>query len=188
MNLLLRTIFSLTLFLIFTLTSQPVYAQSVCDPNAVISLISRNPDGTPDRGLVTSPRPMSTDGRYVILHAVNVFDRQTCQTYNAAVNSEGEMANHPQDSPNAWAYISGNGRYVVFQSNATNLIPNDTNTCFTDPEPGSCMDVFVHDMQTGETRRVSVSSSNTQANDGQRVPKFQQRGVISPFPHRHPIS
>jgi Tol biopolymer transport system component len=44
---------------------------------------------------------------------------------------------------------------VAFDSGATNLVPDDTN---------SEGDVFVHDCQTGRTKRVSLSSGGTQGN------------------------
>lgn len=50
--------------------------------------------------------------------------------------------------------MSEDGRYVAFASHASNLIPNDGNH---DPLNGS--DVFVRDMVTGRTERVSVGSS-----------------------------
>jgi RHS repeat-associated protein len=43
--------------------------------------------------------------------------------------------------------ISNGGRYVVFSSGATNLVPDDNNGAF---------DVFLRDRTTGETTRVSV--------------------------------
>jgi hypothetical protein len=51
--------------------------------------------------------------------------------------------------------IPANGRFVAFESPATNLVPGDTNGWF---------DVFVHDRQTGKTRRVSVSTGGAQGN------------------------
>ncbi|MCL4267248.1 MAG: PD40 domain-containing protein [Anaerolineae bacterium] len=54
-----------------------------------------------------------------------------------------------------YAAISGNGRYVTFNSIATNLVPNDTN---------GKQDVFVYDRQTGQTARVSVATDGTQGN------------------------
>ena len=50
--------------------------------------------------------------------------------------------------------MSGDGRYVAFASNANNLVPGDTN---------GVGDVFVHDMRTGQTTRVSISSNGDQA-------------------------
>ena len=52
--------------------------------------------------------------------------------------------------------ISGDGRFVAFFSEATNLVLNDGN------EAG---DVFVHDRETGTTERVSVDSSGNEGND-----------------------
>jgi len=51
--------------------------------------------------------------------------------------------------------ISGDGRYVVFESSASNLVSSDTN---------GLKDVFVHDNQANTTALVSQSSSGTQAN------------------------
>ncbi len=50
--------------------------------------------------------------------------------------------------------ISGDGRYVAFSSDATNLVAGDTN---------ASPDVFVHDLTTGQTTRVDVASDGTQA-------------------------
>ena len=50
--------------------------------------------------------------------------------------------------------ISANGRFVCFQSNATNLVPGDTN---------AVMDIFVHDRMTALTVRVNLDSSGGQS-------------------------
>jgi hypothetical protein len=51
--------------------------------------------------------------------------------------------------------LSANGKYVVFNSFASNLISNDTN---------AKQDVFVRDLDAATTARVSVSASGVQAN------------------------
>ncbi len=61
--------------------------------------------------------------------------------------------------------ISANGRFVVFESSATNLVANDTN---------GVADIFIRDRSKGTTRRISVSSTEVQT-DG-----FSRRAVISP--------
>lgn len=53
------------------------------------------------------------------------------------------------------ASISGDGRAVAFTSGATTLVPGDTN---------SSSDVFLHDLNTGTTTRVSVASDGAQGN------------------------
>jgi surface antigen len=52
--------------------------------------------------------------------------------------------------------ISNDGRFVAFESYATNLVPGDTN---------ALVDVFVRDRQAATTERVSVSSTGIQGND-----------------------
>jgi hypothetical protein len=56
--------------------------------------------------------------------------------------------------------MSTDGRYVVFASFASNLVPFDTNLRY---------DVFLRDLQTGQTTRVSVASDGAQA-DGDTDP------------------
>jgi Tol biopolymer transport system component len=51
--------------------------------------------------------------------------------------------------------MSANGRYIVFESDAPNLVAGDTN---------HTSDVFLHDQASGVTTRVSVSSPGVQAN------------------------
>lgn len=83
---------------------------------------------------------------------VFVHDRQTGATTRVSVNSDGVQANNFSQS----AHLSEDGRYVVFESLASNLVPGDTN---------NVIDVFVHDRQTKRTTRVSVASGGAQANN-----------------------
>lgn len=68
--------------------------------------------------------------------------------------------------------ISANGRYVVFQSAASNLVPGDTN---------ACADIFVRDMVTGTTTRVSVASDGTEANGHSHNPSVSSDGRYIAF-------
>jgi Tol biopolymer transport system component len=119
---------------------------------------------------------VSADGRYVLFDShgsdlvpgdtngqtdVFVRDRQTGETTRVDVSSDGKQA---RILPSHGTSISGDGRYVVFTSEAGNLVPGDTN---------HATDVFVHDRQTGATTRVSVRSS------GAQVSGFSGDGVIS---------
>jgi Tol biopolymer transport system component len=110
---------------------------------------------------------ISADGRFVAFTStatnlvngdtngfrdVFVRDRQTGTTERVSVATGGGQS----DGNSAlFAKICGSGRYVVFASQATNLVLGDTNA--TD-------DVFVHDRQTGTTVRVSTGPGDTQAN------------------------
>ena len=65
-----------------------------------------------------------------------------------SLNSAGTGTGN-RSSGDLGAYrISADGRYIVFSSDASDLVPNDTN---------AWTDVFVRDMATGVTRLVSVT-------------------------------
>ncbi len=68
--------------------------------------------------------------------------------------------------------ISADGRYVAFYSDASNLVAGDTN---------GARDVFVRDLQTGETTRVSVSSSGAEANGDSFAPALSADGRYVAF-------
>ncbi len=81
---------------------------------------------------------------------VFVWDRLAGTVTRVSVHSSGDEGNLGSEH----AAISADGRYVAFQSVAGNLVDDDTN---------NRGDVFVHDRETGETRRVSVSSNGDEA-------------------------
>ena len=123
-------------------------------------------DGSQGNGGSLDPS-LSADGRFVAFTSsssnlvpddankkldIFVHDRQTGQTTRVSVASDGSQGNDTCDYPS----ISADGRFVVFSSYSTNLVPSDTNNMW---------DVFVHDRETGQTTRVSVASDGTQAND-----------------------
>jgi Tol biopolymer transport system component len=112
---------------------------------------------------------MSADGRYVVFSSdaanlvpddnngcndVFVRDRLTGQTSRVSLSSDGTEANGATEAWGSMPSISADGRYVAFCSEASNLVPNDTN---------DLLDVFVHDRLTGETERASVATDGTQA-------------------------
>ena len=80
-----------------------------------------------------------------------VRDRSEDATTRVSVSTEGDEA----DGASYLPMISANGRYVVFISEATNLVPDDTN---------GVADVFIRDLLNGTTERVSVSTSDAAAN------------------------
>ncbi len=63
--------------------------------------------------------------------------------------------------------ISGDGRYVAFNSIAGNLAGSDTNAKY---------DVYVRDMQSGTTTRQSVDAAGAQANNGSLSPSISADG------------
>lgn len=89
-------------------------------------------------------------------------------TVRVSVSSNGEQANRFSASP----AISADGRYVAFETQADNLVPDDTETK---------VDIFVHDLFTGETTRVSVSSSREPGNDHSHHPSLSADGRYVAF-------
>jgi Tol biopolymer transport system component len=142
-------------------------------------------DGTQGNGLSSynSSPSISADGRYVAFNSeasnlvsgdtngttdVFLHDRQTGQTTRVSVASDGTQGNSPAYRPS----ISADGRYVAFESYASNLVSGDTN---------STWDVFVHVQQTGQTLRVSVASDGTQGSGLSFYPSFSADGRYVAF-------
>jgi Tol biopolymer transport system component len=122
-------------------------------------------DGTQANAESAAPM-ISPDGGYVAFQsfAGNLVEDDTNGTTDVFVHdlSSGEttrvsngMAGTDPNGDSGIPAISGDGRYVAFQSYASNLVPGDTNMT---------VDVFRHDRTTGETQRVSVGDDGEQAN------------------------
>lgn len=121
---------------------------------------------------------LSADGRYVVFTSpstnldpgdteddedIFVRDRLARTTTLVSVTSAGVKA----DSGGWLPTISADGRFVSFNSEATNLVPNDTN---------GEIDLFLRDLQTNQTTRVSVGTGGVQSNRGSRG----DGGTLSP--------
>jgi Tol biopolymer transport system component len=126
---------------------------------------------------------ISADGRFVAFASgasnlvenddngnfdIFVHDRQTGATERVSVASNGDEANSVSYSP----VISGDGRYVAFDSRASNLVPED---------PTDQMDVFVHDRNTGRTILVSVNSAGQKGNWRSYFPALSADGRYVSF-------
>ena len=114
---------------------------------------------------------ITPDGRYVVFgsfapnlvpddtnRAFDIFvkDRQTGKTTRVSTDSAGGQGNGPSFSYSSSSpSISADGRYVAFESEFTNLVPGDTN---------GVEDVFIKDMITGSTARISVGLNGAQSN------------------------
>ena len=141
---------------------------------------------------------ISGDGRYVAFSSgasnlvpgdtkrgidIFVHDRQTGINERVSVDSSGNEWNGTE----TWRIdISADGRYVTFDSDASNLVPGDTNLCpdSYDPynrPPHNCHDIFVHDRLTGATERVSVDSTGNQGNQHSYKPAISGDGRYIAF-------
>lgn len=105
-----------------------------------------------------------TNGQAGIL----VRDRQTGSTQRVSVASDGTQGNGISAGP----AVSGDGRFGAFWSEATNLVPGDTN---------GTLDVFVRDRQAGTTVRASVASDGTQRNNVSEYPCISSNGRVVVF-------
>jgi hypothetical protein len=123
-------------------------------------------------GTVGSRNAMSLDGRYTVFQSnfdnlvagdannvadVFVYDRVANTVTLVSVSSAGTgSGNFASQS----AAISGNGRYVAFNSRSTNPDPRDTTPS---------LDVYVRDLQSGRTTLVSVNSAGVKGTGDSQV-------------------
>jgi Tol biopolymer transport system component len=127
---------------------------------------------------------ISADGRFVVFQsaATNlvgddnngaddafVHDRLTGLTMRVSVDSAGGEATGGHSE---YPSISADGRFVAFESGATNLVAGDDN---------AVADVFVHDRRLGVTERVSVSSGGGQATDVSGTASISANGRFVSF-------
>ncbi|MFG0331568.1 MAG: TolB family protein [Phycisphaerales bacterium] len=104
-------------------------------------------------------------------HDIFVRDFHRGVTELVSVNTSGNSGNDLSLEP----AISGNGRFVVFQSNASDLVPNDRNGTW---------DIFVRDLDSGVTERVSLTSTGGEANDRSDSPDISPNGRFVVFHSR----
>ena len=105
--------------------------------------------------------------------AVDIYLRDLVAgtTERVSVDSNEIQSNGESSLGNPGA-ISDDGRYVAFQSNATNLVNSDTN---------GFEDVFVRDTVAGTTTRISVNSAEVQADFGGMQPAISGDGQTVAF-------
>jgi Tol biopolymer transport system component len=129
---------------------------------------------------------ISADGRWVAFESmasnlvagdtistIDVFlhDSRSGRTQRLSVTTAGVQANGPSFA-GVQPSISLNGRYVVFYTDATNLVAGDTNASF---------DVMIRDLKTRTTRRVSVSSTGAQGDNASFLPSISADGRYVAF-------
>lgn len=132
---------------------------------------------------------VSADGRYIAFSStapldggsrppvvargrsqVNVYLRDTTLGLTTGISLSA-----PRSAPNGSSYdaaISGDGRYVAFVSDATNLVHHDDNRA---------ADVFLRDTRTGMIRLVSRGESGGSANGPSGHPAISGDGSVVTF-------
>ena len=135
------------------------------------------PEGIAPDADVISPA-VSSDGRFVVFeseatdlvpgdrnrHAdVFLYDRQNQETRLVSISPGGVQGDGPSGDP----AISGDGRFVVFTSEAANLVPGDEN---------GLKDVFALDRLTGLISRISVTRVGGEADGASHSPVVDHAG------------
>jgi Tol biopolymer transport system component len=126
---------------------------------------------------------ISANGRYVAFESsatnlvtgdeneradVFAYDRKKGETTRVSVATDGTEGDQGSFSP----VISGNGRVVVFESDATVLVAEDGN---------ASGDAFAHDRKTGETTRISVDGAGGEVDGGGGLPAVSANGRFVAF-------
>ena len=127
---------------------------------------------------------LSADGRFVVFRSdasnltpgdgnaradIFVYDTQSGAIELVSLTSAGGGANESSADP----HVSADGRFVVFVSAASNLVPGDSN---------GLPDVFLRDRQLGVTTLVSEPSSGGAANGASYRPRISADGQWIAFP------
>jgi len=148
----------------------------------VTERISVNSDGEAALG-PSFDSDVSDDGRFVTFEsgAANLADNDGDQTFDifvrdrelettelVSVNSDNEGGNLSSLAPS----ISGDGRFVAFDSDADNLVEGDTNLA---------ADVFVRDRELGTTELASVGSTGELGRLGGVDPEITKDGRLVLF-------
>ena len=145
--------------------------------------VSVNTNGDEGNGDSVDPS-ISADGRVVVFHSTATnLDRDRCDNGNVhvymhnlvtgetrcvSVNNEGKQSS----GNSALARVSGDGRFVVFQSNATNL-PARCSNGFTH--------IFVRDTIEERTTCASIDNHGNQGNNDSVQPSISSDGRFVAF-------
>lgn len=95
-------------------------------------------------------------------------DLETGQTQLLSMSDDGEVGN----APSFGVVLSRDGSRAAFYSDASNLVPGDTN---------GAVDVFVRDLVAGTITRASVATDGTEANGSSWVPSLSDDGRLVAF-------
>jgi Tol biopolymer transport system component len=157
-------------------------------PSAITLISHDRADATKPADAPAVNPSISPDGNYVTFESaadnlvgddfngsVDIFLAQPAApgaTVRVSVPSSGGEASGFAPSPTAPPAVSGDGNIVAFESDSSNLVPNDTN---------GVTDIFVRDRNTGHTDRVSVATDGTQGNKGSFRPGISSDGRFVVF-------
>ncbi len=152
-----------------------------------VERVSTATGGAQATGAGSTIPSISADGRYVVFQssatnlvtgdtngAADIFlkDMVTGVTTRVSTNAVGGQATGASSDTR----ISADGRFVTFQSNATNLVSGDTN---------ALGDIFRKDLLTGAIVRVNTDSGGAEATGGvSNVARVSRRRAFRRFQER----
>lgn len=160
---------------------EDIYARVL--PAGPTVMISRSTLGLDANGDCFRPA-VNFDGRYVVFESEatnlvpdddnavqDIFIRDTVgiQTGRISQNTAKIQGNRVSYAP----AISGDGRYVVYHSDSTNL---------ASPDENDKKDVFIRDLLAARTLRLSVRTYGDEANDDSVAPSISRDGRFVAFP------
>jgi hypothetical protein len=171
-----------------------IYVYQIASGPGTFYCVSLSSGGAEGNAPSSNPA-ISADGRYVVFSStatnlvsgvtdghrhIYLRDRNTNSTTVISLNSSGVVGNGDSGTPS----VSANGRYVVFESSATNLLGTGGDT-------NGMQDIFLRDRTTATTTRISAAYNTgeqpngpsflpTISNDGKRVAFISDAGNLVP--------
>jgi Tol biopolymer transport system component len=149
---------------------------------ATTELVSVDSNGVPGNADSWAPT-ISDDGRFIAFYGyssnlvpgdtngnsdVFVRDRATASTFRVSVDSNGAEAAGYSGAPR----MTPDGRFVVFMSDAPNLVPGGTAGAF---------DIYLRDVRFGTTEVVSVASGGARGDGSSMMPSISPDGRFIAF-------
>lgn len=126
----------------------------------------------------TNPQSVSHDGNIIVFDSsaanlvpnhsghykdIFVYNKKTKQTELISKGINGEQANYYSRDPS----VSADGRYVVYQTEATNIIPGVKEMCGTRP---TCINAIVYDRLAKQNTLVNVNTEGRRMGMSWRLP------------------
>jgi Tol biopolymer transport system component len=123
---------------------------------------------------------LSADGRFVAYDSdsfnlawydpdegfdVYIWDRQAGVISNVSVDDAGNLG----DDTSSWPSISSDGRYVAYQTEATDIVPGDQN---------GVGDIVLYDRQSGAVDRISLTNSGDESDNESVRPSISGDGKL----------
>ena len=148
----------------------------------VTTRVSVDPAGAEADGQSHAPH-ISANGRWVVFQSaagnlvagddngiLDVFlhDRKKGTTVRASVDSTGAQVG----GDSFGATVSDNGRYVLFESASSELVPNDRN---------GTSDIFLRDTKLGTTVRLSVNAEGEEGDGSSHAAMISGNGRFAAF-------